>query len=172
MNDKDYLVQIQENIGSDQPLTEHVNSENAAPTRMNADEKLLYLDGLRGILCLIVVFNHCLLMGIGIHEENFSIFYRPRLHHSPFRLLVAGEFAVAGFFVLSGCVLVRRYLDKFNENKILLNGIIRRFPRLFIPSTVALLVYFSIFHFQSFYGYNLLNVMKLVKVQSIVRRFI
>lgn len=154
MNDKDHLVQIQENNSSDQPSIEHVDTEKESPTRVNADEKLLYLDGLRGILCLIVVFSHCLLMGKGNHEENFSIFYQPWMHHSPLRLLVAGEFAVAGFFVLSGCVLVRRYFEKFNENKILLSGIIRRFPRLFLPSTIALLIYFAILHFRPFYGYT------------------
>ncbi|CAF4627340.1 unnamed protein product, partial [Rotaria sp. Silwood2] len=123
-------------------------------TRLNAVPKLLYLDGLRGILCLIVVFSHCLLMGKIDHEESFSIFFRPWMQHSPLRLLVAGEFAVAGFFVLSGCVLVRRYFENFNDKSTLLSGLIRRFPRLFIPSTISLFFYFAILHFRPFYGFN------------------
>lgn len=129
-------------------------TSNEVTTRLNAIPKLLYLDGLRGILCLIVVFSHCLLMGKTNHEENFSIFFRPWIQHSPLRLLVAGEFAVASFFVLSGCVLVRRYFEHFNDNSILYSGIIRRFPRLFIPSSIALFFYFSILHFRPFYGFN------------------
>jgi len=132
MTDKEDLVQIQSS-GSDQTFDRSINIENEIPsstptevtTRVNADQKLLYLDGLRGILCLIVVFSHCLLMAKSFHNEKFSIFFRPWMQHSPLRLLVAGEFAVAGFFVLSGCVLVRRYLEYFNDTKILFSGFIR-----------------------------------------------
>jgi peptidoglycan/LPS O-acetylase OafA/YrhL len=166
MTDKDHLFQIQGNNSYNTldkcisvPIT---NVENELPssipteptTRINADPKLLYLDGLRGILCLIVVFSHCLLMGKTNHEQKFSIFFYPWMQHSPLRLLVAGEFAVAGFFVLSGCVLVRRYVEHFNDNNILISGLIRRFPRLFIPSSVALFFYFAIIHFRPFYGFN------------------
>jgi len=129
-------------------------TESPTTARINANEKLLYLDGLRGILCLIVVLSHSLLMGKTNHEENFSIFFHPWIQHSPLRLFVAGEFAVAGFFVLSGCVLVRRYLEHSNDISIVISGLIRRFPRLFIPSTIALLFYFTIIHFQPFYGFN------------------
>jgi peptidoglycan/LPS O-acetylase OafA/YrhL len=161
MTDTEYIVQIQNN-DSHETSDGCINIENESPssvptevtTRVNAEQKLLYLDGLRGILCLIVVFCHCLLMGKTSHEEHFSTFFRPWMQHSPLRLLVAGEFAVAGFFVLSGCVLVHRYLGHFNDNNILFSGLIRRFPRLFIPSTIALLFYYAIFHFRPFYGYN------------------
>jgi peptidoglycan/LPS O-acetylase OafA/YrhL len=161
MFDKEFQVHIQ-NSGSYETLDSAINTENESPlsipteptTRVNADQKLLYLDGLRGILCLIVVFSHSLLMGKSIHDENFSIFFHPFMQHSPLRLLVAGEFGVAGFFVLSGCVLVRRYLEHSNETNILTSGLFRRFPRLFIPSTFALLLYFSILHFRPWYGFN------------------
>jgi peptidoglycan/LPS O-acetylase OafA/YrhL len=166
MADKHHLVQIQSTSSYDTldrgvsvPITAVKNeSPSSVPieptTRVNANPKLLYLDGLRGILCLIVVFSHCLLMGKTNHEQNFSIFFYPWMQHSPLRLLVAGEFAVAVFFVLSGCVLVRRYLEHFDDNKILLSGLIRRFPRLFIPSSVALFIYFAILHFRPFHGFN------------------
>ena len=121
-------------------------------TRINANPKLSYLDGLRGLLCLIVVTSHTLLMGDGKHDQSFSIFYRPWLHHWPLRLFIAGEFAVATFFVLSGYVLARRYLEQCDDTAILISGLIRRFPRLLIPSSVALLFYYSIFHFRSFHG--------------------
>ncbi|CAF2066304.1 unnamed protein product [Rotaria magnacalcarata] len=142
------VTNLENDLLSSTPLTTEVT------TRSNAISKLLYLDDLRGILCLIVVFSHALLMGTANHEEKFSIFFRPWMQHSPLRLLVAGEFAVASFFVLSGCVLVRRYFEHFNDISILFSGIIRRFPRLFIPSSVALFLYFSILHFRPFYGFN------------------
>ena len=42
-------------------------------TRVNVDQKLLHLNGLCGLLCLIVVLHHCLLMAKGVHQENYSI---------------------------------------------------------------------------------------------------
>ncbi|CAF1349705.1 unnamed protein product [Didymodactylos carnosus] len=75
------------------------------------------------------------------------------MQHSPLRLLVAGEFAVSGFFVLSGHVLVHRYMQK-KDSSILISGLIRRFPRLFIPSTISLLFYYSILHYRPWYGFN------------------
>ncbi|CAF1486929.1 unnamed protein product [Rotaria sordida] len=166
MTDREPLVEINTNqvyqipdTSINVPVINVTNESSSIPTevttRSNAVPKLLYLDGLRGILCLIVVFSHCLLMGKTTHDESFSIFYRPWMHHSPLRLLVAGEFAVAGFFVLSGCVLVRRYFEHFDDNSILFSSLIRRFPRLFIPSTIALLFYFAILHFRPFYGFNI-----------------
>ena len=94
MSDNEHLVDIPSN-SSYQAFNGHVNLEIEPPsteetTRINADPKLLYLDGLRGILCLLVIFSHSLLMGKTKHAENFSIFFRPWMQHSPLRLLVAG----------------------------------------------------------------------------------
>lgn len=128
-------------------------------TRINANPKLSYLDGLRGLLCLIVVISHTLLMGKTNSDQSVSIFFRSWLHHWPLRLFVAGEFAVASFFVLSGCVLARRYLEHCDDRQIIISGLIRRFPRLLIPSSVALLLYYAIFHFRSLSGFILCHEM-------------
>ncbi len=64
--------------------------------------------------------------------------------------MAAGEWAVAGCFVLSGCVLVRRYVEHSNDINISISSLIRRFPRLLIPSTIALIFYFVRLHFRTF----------------------
>lgn len=121
-------------------------------TRLNANPKYSYLDGLRGILCLIVVLSHTLLMGNAQTNRQTSIFFQPWLHNGPLRILIAGEFAVASFFVLSAFVLTRRFLENSADSTILISGLMRRFPRLFVPSTIALLFYFGILHFRSWPG--------------------
>jgi hypothetical protein len=107
----------------------------AAPTRIGADKKLeyvrrqaalspmyfcdilrMYLDGVRGIMCLIVLCDHWLMMGYydrptsptgtaaGPLKE--SPFFGSLLTRTPLRIFVAGEFAVATFFVLR-CAIYR-----------------------------------------------------------------
>jgi len=58
------------------------------------------------------------------------------------------------FFVLFGCVVVRRDVEHSNGINILISILIRRFPRLFIPSTVALFFDFVILYFRPFYCFN------------------
>jgi hypothetical protein len=77
----------------------------AVPTRIGADKKLEYLDGVRGIMCLIVLSDHWLMMGYYdrptlADPQQASPFFGYPLTRSPLRLFVAGEFAVATFFVL------------------------------------------------------------------------
>ena len=79
----------------------------AVPTRIGADKKLEYLDGVRGIMCLIVLCDHWLMMGYYdrpaltlADPQQASPFFGYPLTRSPLRVFVAGEFAVATFFVL------------------------------------------------------------------------
>jgi hypothetical protein len=79
----------------------------AVSTRIGADKKLEYLDGLRGIMCLVVLCDHWLMMGYYNRPAPFEVdsgqvspFFGYLLIRSPLRVFVAGEFAVATFFVL------------------------------------------------------------------------
>ena len=120
--------------------------------------KLVFLDGLRGLWCSIVVFAHWTYMPRGEHPPGptgLSFMYADAVQFSPLRLIAAGEFAVAGFFVLSGFVLTRKYMGNTDQARQLLGGsAARRFPRLFIPSTVSLLLYYALLHFSKWDGSN------------------
>jgi hypothetical protein len=83
---------------------------SALTPRGGRDEKVEYLDGVRGIMCLVVVCDHWLMMGYYSRlgrspqdrdeEQLKSPFFEYPLTRSPLRIFVAGEFAVATFFVL------------------------------------------------------------------------
>lgn len=119
--------------------------------------KVSYLDGLRGIACMVVLTDHWFLMGYDDQtSHSTSALWAPFLLRSPLRLLVDGGFAVAIFFVLSGYVLLIKYFNQKNREKrnLVFSAMIRRYPRLMIPSFAALLMYFSWMHFGPWEGYS------------------
>jgi len=103
-----------------------------------------YIDSLRGLAALIVVFHHYLLVFYpytvggqqGGYEQHFTwenIFFYP-----PFGLLNAGRLAVSLFFILSGYVLSYKYLGEAGQSFKILASIIKR------PIRLGGLVWFSI----------------------------
>eukprot|EP01034_Spumella_vulgaris_P032559 gene32559-40174_t len=65
--------------------------------------KVGYLDGLRGVACLVVVTDHWFLMGYDdTTSHSTSVLWESWLLRSPLRIFVDGGFAVAIFLDLSG----------------------------------------------------------------------
>jgi peptidoglycan/LPS O-acetylase OafA/YrhL len=121
-------------------------------------EKIKYLDGLRGLAALVVVFHHYFFgfypafMGFDIKYQHFS--NEKILSGTPLNLLFAGNFAVCIFFVLSGYVLSCKYHQK-KENDIITQSAIRRYFRLAIPIVGSILIYYL------FIKYNLMFNLKM-----------
>jgi len=95
-------------------------------------EKILALESLRGLAALIVVLTHfgyafypAMLIG-GTSAVIHSRFEQIILH-SPFNILISGQFAVICFFVLSGFVLSYGYFSKAID---LVTATIKRYFRL------------------------------------------
>ena len=77
-----------------------------------SSNKLQYLDGLRGICALLVIFHHFRLF-FTASKYRFSI---PWLTDGPYvRLFFHGEYQVYLFFILSGRVLTLSILSKVDE---------------------------------------------------------
>jgi peptidoglycan/LPS O-acetylase OafA/YrhL len=121
--------------------------------------KLDYLDGVRGIACLIVVMDHWLTMGMpqnplsaSLYPQT-SVFWEPWLFHTPLRIAIAGEFAVAVFFVLSGFVLlIKAFTIPGQAGGLLSRAALGRLPRLWLPTTFTALFYYAWLHFGPFQG--------------------
>ena len=113
---------------------------------MLVQNKLKYLEGLRGIAAIIVVFHHYtlaffpafnygLINQIHFGAGKFEVF----VAQTPLNLFCNGGFAVCLFFILSGYVLSQSYYQNQNPN-ILSNYAIKRYVRLFIPVSLTILI--------------------------------
>ncbi|WP_455546728.1 acyltransferase family protein [Dryocola clanedunensis] len=101
-------------------------------------DKLLYIEGIRGVACFMVVLSHLALVFYpGLHEHDLIIHGWERvIYDSPLPFFYSGTAAVYIFFVLSGYVLTFGIM----KNKDILASIsmmtIRRYFRL-APPVVA-----------------------------------
>ncbi|AVS06500.1 hypothetical protein C6668_08745 [Escherichia coli] len=111
-------------------------------------KKLGYLEGLRGLACLIVVLDHC--VNSFLPEARFTNFdgrfsgiYR-MIASSPLNFIYSGATPVLLFFILSGFVLSKKFIET-GDGKILARGSIKRYFRLLGPVlTSSLAMYVSI----------------------------
>jgi peptidoglycan/LPS O-acetylase OafA/YrhL len=109
------------------------------------------LDGLRGIACLVVFLHHC------TAAFWFSLYTRPDLN--PLTLLCNGTFAVHVFFVMSGFVLSLAYV-RTPRLPILVSATARRYFRLAIPSTVAVLIAYALMALGFGYAQDLARIVE------------
>lgn len=122
-----------------------------------SEKKLLYLNGLRGLAALIVVFSHYSLSFFpALHTGNPSDVYNSFelfVSASPLNVFYNGSFAVFIFFILSGFVLSYKYwsIKNYNINDFLGN-ILKRYIRLNIPISVSIILAFSILALGLFYN--------------------
>jgi peptidoglycan/LPS O-acetylase OafA/YrhL len=117
-------------------------------------KKLIYLESIRGIAALVVVFHHLILAFLPALKSTFA---EIQTHHLAFRLLgnsplgvfINGHYAVRLFFLLSGFVLSVSYFKK-RDASVLTSAAVRRYPRLMIPALASVLFAWVI---QEFHGF-------------------
>src|SRR6478735_3104673 len=104
-------------------------------------ERFKYLDGLRGVAALVVVFAHffqfflpaAFAPALADHLEEKT------LGGSPLNLAINGNFAVTLFFVLSGFVLSAPFFLK-RDAWWYMGATIKRYPRLALPAAASTLL--------------------------------
>lgn len=122
----------------------------------SSNNKLLHLEGLRGIAAVIVVFHHYALaffpaLIFGTEDQrHFNSKLEIILASGPLNVLYNGGFAVSVFFVLSGYVLSRNYHNTFHI-KTIINGASKRYFRLMIPVVASSLISFLLLKFSMYY---------------------
>lgn len=99
-------------------------------------EKVSSLDGLRGIAAFSVVISHMFYsfytyLQVG-HGPLKTLNFEKSLFHSPMSFFYNGSFALAIFFVISGYVLSRGFINHQDYGK-LQHSTIKRYIRLGIP---------------------------------------
>ena len=117
------------------------------PSNEAENVKITYLDGLRGVAALVVVFSHLIYMLLpAMQTGNFAtahyVVIEKIIRYSPLSLFYNGSFAVYIFFVLSGYVLTYKFF-KTRNSEIIVSGAIRRYIRLMIPVLFVVLLAFT-----------------------------
>lgn len=113
-------------------------------------QRLDWIDGLRGICCILIFVHHFLLI---FYPSTYSGNAAPShmfakldvyLAQSPFAFLINGNFLVCIFCVVSAVSISYSIFGKTDWNR-LSRSLIKRFPRLALPLfATSLLVYFMI----------------------------
>ncbi len=101
-----------------------------------------YLDGLRGILCVLVVIEHC----INFYKPDIRFtemaglggLIRKVVISTPLNIIYSGDMAVYIFFVLSGFVLSLSY-NRTQNHDYILSGVVKRYPRIMLPVAASML---------------------------------
>jgi peptidoglycan/LPS O-acetylase OafA/YrhL len=115
--------------------------------------KIGYLESLRGIAALVVVFAHFV---VGFYpalywaRQDLAHFPANRevwISGTPLNLFYNGDFSVAIFFVLSGFVLSYKFFQHRETNVFLLPLILKRYVRLLIPVLFSLVLAYAFLKF-------------------------
>jgi peptidoglycan/LPS O-acetylase OafA/YrhL len=128
-------------------------------------KKLNYLEGLRGVAALIVVFHHLgytfsvkfayqLLDFLKVHTHSSTISY---LVHYLVSFMLDGKLAVYIFWFMSGYVISIKLFTTNNDNY-LVGGFVKRYFRLAFPALGSVLFAFILFYFGMMYNNELAEV--------------
>jgi peptidoglycan/LPS O-acetylase OafA/YrhL len=111
---------------------------------MRKPQKIIALEGIRGLAALAVVFHHLMLMLCpGMYNARQISLLGHILSDTPLSLPHNGPFAVRVFFVLSGVVLSLAYFRR-PDPATLTSAACRRYPRLALPVAASLLFAFTL----------------------------
>lgn len=109
--------------------------------------KIRYLDSLRGLAALAVVFCHFAAAFYpaltDAASKTYSLGFEPLVYSTPLYLFFSGGFAVDVFFVLSGYVLTYKFFAS-GDQSLLTSSAIRRYFRLLAPILFSLLCTFAV----------------------------
>lgn len=127
---------------------------NTYPSK-RINERILYLEGLRGLSMIIVVLNHfaaafypAFIFGEKAHQHNsFDLI----IYRTPLNIFFSGIFALITFYLLSGYFLSYKYF-RFDKVESLIPTMIRRYFILAIPSLISILIAFFFLKYHLFYN--------------------
>jgi peptidoglycan/LPS O-acetylase OafA/YrhL len=110
-------------------------------------QKIIFLDGLRGVAAFIVVFSHFFQVFMpSVFEGNPAIAhfaFEGPASRTPINILFNGNFSVCLFFILSGYVLSYRFF-RSKDNMIVYSSAARRYFRLAVPAFVSAVLAFAV----------------------------
>jgi len=131
------------------------------PPGNKINERILYLEGLRGLSMVIIVLNHfaaafypAIIFGeeARLHNTFELIIYR-----TPLNIFFSGIFALSIFYLLSGYFLSYKYFRFYREER-LITSMVRRYLRLAIPTLVSILIAYTLLKYNFFYNHPVSSI--------------
>ena len=119
--------------------------------------RLRYLDGLRGLAAAVVIDHYMISYfpaAVNIDAPAHHAGFEQVVERTPLHLLVAGNFAVCIFFVLSGFVLSTKFFTKHNRGDLLASAT-KRYGRLALPVAASVMVAFVLIKLHAFHNVTL-----------------
>lgn len=117
------------------------------PDHQTKPSRIETLEGLRGLAAIFVLFWHSILgfapLASGLIE---NVPASQTISGKPWAFFINGSGSVVFFFVLSGFVLSRAAFQN-NSPKTIRAGALKRWPRLALPTVVATITSWLLFHF-------------------------
>lgn len=112
---------------------------------MNIEKnKINYLEGLRGLSCMVVLFDHCVNQFYPslrfTNQSGFAGSIKDIIAWSPLNIIYSGLISVFIFFILSGFVLSHKY-HITRDFKDIINASRKRYFRLLIPVLFSLIFF-------------------------------
>jgi peptidoglycan/LPS O-acetylase OafA/YrhL len=117
------------------PAGESDAERQSRPLPLDGTPRLAYLEAMRGIAALPVMFGH-ILAASQLHGTTLAIVFTAI--NSPLTILINGRGSVIFFFTLSGYVLTLPALGS-RTTPFIVRGILKRWPRLAFPVLVSIL---------------------------------
>lgn len=110
--------------------------------------KTLYLEGVRGFACLMVILSHLVYEYVPHWHASFRFPIRTKIDsfmaNAPFGFIYSGNTAVSIFFVLSGIVLTKVILNSKNPYQSITSSVTKRYFRLALPAVFScILIYIA-----------------------------
>jgi len=127
-----------------------------SPPRNKINERILYLEGLRGLSMVVIVLNHfaaafypAIIFGEKASQHNaFELI----IYKTPLNIFFSGILALSIFYLLSGYLLSYKYF-RFHIEKHLISSMIRRYLRLAIPTLISILIAYTLLKYHLFYNH-------------------
>lgn len=132
-----------------------------SPSVNKINEKIHYLEGLRGLSMIIVVLNHfaaafypAIIFGEKARSHNN---FELMIYKTPFNIFFSGIFALSVFYLLSGYFLSYKYF-RFHKKEYLISSVIRRYLILAIPTIISILIAYFFLKYHLFYNLSVSSI--------------
>jgi peptidoglycan/LPS O-acetylase OafA/YrhL len=121
-------------------------------------DKIKYLEGLRGLSMLIIVVHH---FACGFYPALvFGNYAQPHhlwemsIYKTPLNLFFSGHFAACIFFVMSGYVLSYKFF-RYSDAASVVSSAVRRYFRLMVPTLASLIIAYFFLKAALFYNQSI-----------------